>query len=62
VERALPHYDIKKIVGAADVRLTGPGDRPTKAFLVGAGVSHEELEEIASLKQYEVTVIDAQRV
>lgn len=61
VEQALPHYDLKKIVGAADVRIGGV-NKPVKAFLVGSSLSHEELAEVCAFKHYEVTVLDAQRV
>lgn len=63
VERALPVYDLKKIVGAADVRLPVGPEGKVKAFLVGSTISHEELEDIAhEVRTFEVTVIDAQRV
>ncbi len=57
IPKALPHYDIKRIVGAAEVRLEEKG--VVKAFLVGSQISHEELAEVClhSLT-YEVTVLD----
>jgi len=57
---ALPHYDVKKIVGAADVRLEEADG--IKAFLVGSQVSHEQLTAICKCNlTYEVTVLDGQR-
>jgi len=54
---ALPHYDVKRIVGAADVRLEDK--EGVKAFLVGSQVSHEQLTVLCSDKAtYEVTVLD----
>jgi len=57
VPKALPHYDIKKIVGAADVRLeTKEG---ISAFLVGSQVSHEQLTELCALySTYKIIVLD----
>lgn len=57
IPTALPHYDIKRIVGAADVRLES--QEGVKAFLVGAQISHAELSELCTFtKTYEVTVLD----
>lgn len=61
VERDLPHYDLKKIEGAADVRIQ-TGDN-VKAYLVGSSISHDELVALAQLNTtYKLIVIDAQRV
>ena len=57
LDKALPHYDIKKIDGAADVRLKVL-NKPTKAFLVGSSMSHAELEEL-SPHDYKIIVLDA---
>jgi len=57
IPKALPHYDVKKIVGASDVRLEDADG--VKAFLVGSQVSHEQLTEICKQHStYEVTVLD----
>ena len=57
IPKALPHYDIKRIVGAAEVRLEEKG--VVKAFLVGSQISHEELAEVCIHNlTYEVTVLD----
>ena len=57
IPKALPHYDVKKIVGAADVRLEDADG--VKAFLVGSQISHEQLAEICKHNAtYEVTVLD----
>jgi hypothetical protein len=66
IPKALPHYDIKKIVGAADVRLeTRDGEAGAariKAFLVGSQLSHAELSELCTYsKTYEITILDGQR-
>jgi len=57
IPTALPHYDIKRIVGAADVRLEDA--EGVKAFLVGSQLSHEQLTDLCHDKAtYEVTVLD----
>jgi hypothetical protein len=57
IPKALPHYDIKKIVGAADARIED--SEGVKAFLVGSQISHEQLVELFSYtKTYEITVLD----
>ena len=54
---ALPHYDIKKIVGAADVRLEEADG--IKAFLVGSQVSHDQLFELCKHNlTYKIIVLD----
>ncbi|SRR6266568_427446 len=67
IPKALPHYDVKKIVGAADVRLEDKNAGTIKAFLVGSQVSHDQLTEICGavkpgvcgpISTYEVTVLD----
>jgi hypothetical protein len=57
IPKALPHYDVKKIVGAADVRLED--SEGIKAFLVGSQISHEQLAELCLCNlTYEITVLD----
>jgi hypothetical protein len=56
VPKSLPHYDVKKIVGRADVRLEEADG--VKAFLVGAQISHEQLAALCALNYYKVTVLD----
>jgi len=56
IETPLPHYDIKRIVGAAQVLIDGT---PVKAYIVGAQLSHDDLVKLAGYKEYEVTVLDA---
>ena len=58
VEVDLPHYDIKKIVGAIEVIVLDKGEASAKAYLVGSSISHAELGKLGN--GYEVTVIDAQ--
>jgi hypothetical protein len=56
VPKLLPSYDVKKIVGAADVRIEEADG--IKAFLVGSQVSHERLTALCSDSAYTVTVLD----
>ncbi len=57
IPKALPHYDIKKIVDAADVRLEEADG--IKAFLVGSQISHDQLTEICKHNlTYKVIVLD----
>jgi hypothetical protein len=56
VPKALPHYDVKKIVGAVDVRLQD--ESGIKAFLVGSNVSHDQLAAINADKAYKLVVLD----
>ena len=59
IPKALPHYDVKRIVGAAEVRLEEKEKGVVKAFLVGSQISHEELAEVCLHNlTYEVTVLD----
>jgi len=59
IETPLPHYDIKRVVGAAQVLIDGDRGEKIRAYIVGAQISHDELVKLAAYKEYEVTVLDA---
>jgi hypothetical protein len=56
VPKLLPSYDVKKIVGAADVRIEEADG--IKAFLVGSQMNHERLSALVKDSAYIVTVLD----